>query len=166
LVQYAYQTDILHIDWQMPKDERTYRAAFRVPEAQKERLFPYMQQTLTTLFGIEARWEGREREVYVLRRLAGHPPLPESGSEKELTESIRGKITLRRQTIGKLCDFLAPRLEAVVMDETGLGGLYDFDLPYQPGQPEVLAQALSDAGLEATKARRNVQILVVTPDRR
>lgn len=31
LVQIAYQTDNYHIDWRMPKDDQTYRAAFRVP---------------------------------------------------------------------------------------------------------------------------------------
>lgn len=164
LVQIAYQIDNYHIDWRMPKDDQVYRAAFRVPEERKERLLPYMRQTLADLFGMQARWETQERDVYVLRRIKGHAALPEARAEKELVQMMRGKITLRRQPVSKLCDFLTKSLNAVVIDQTGMDGHYDFDVPYQPGQPVVTTQALKDIGLEAVKARRNLQVLVVAPE--
>jgi hypothetical protein len=49
LVQIAYQTDHYHIDWRMPKDDNLYRAAFRVPEQQRDRLLSYVQHTLADL---------------------------------------------------------------------------------------------------------------------
>jgi hypothetical protein len=50
------------------------------------------------------------------------------------------------------------------MNETGLDGAYDFDIPYQPGQPDVTTAALKDIGLEAVPSRRNVRVLVVSPE--
>jgi uncharacterized protein (TIGR03435 family) len=164
LVALAYLTDSYHIDWRMPKDDRTYRAAFRVPEERQERLLPYMQQTLANLFGVQAHWESQEHEVYVLRRVEGHAALQESKAPEESLESIHGTITLRRQPVRELCDFLTGSFGTVVIDETGTTGRYDFDVPYQHGQPEVAAHALMDIGLETVKARRNIQILVVAPE--
>jgi len=162
LVQNAYETDLFHMDWQMPKDDQTYRVAFRVPEGREQQLFPYMRDTLAQFFGVEARWTEQQRDVFLLRRIEGRSALPESHAEKELAQMLRGKITLRREPISKLCDMLANSFHAIVVDETGLTGQYDFEIPYQPGQPEVTADALKNIGLEAVKAQRNVRILVVT----
>ena len=165
LVQIAYETDYNHLDWRMPKQEQVFRVAFRVPEERQERLLPYVRQTLSDLFGIQARWEKQERDVYVLRRIEGRGALPESQTEKELAMAMRGKITLRRQPVGTLCDSLSNYvLHAMAIDETGMDGRYDFDVPYQPGQPEVTTQALRELGFEAVKARRTVSMLVVAPE--
>lgn len=161
LVQIAYQTDSYHIDWRMPENDQLYRAAFRVPEERKERLLPYMRQTLADLFAFQAHWEGSERDVFVLRHLHGHTGPEESRSEKEVLQMMRGKMTLRRQPVGKLCQLLSNSLHAIVVDETAMDRRYDFDLPYQPGQPDVTTEALKDIGFEVIKAQRNTQILVV-----
>jgi uncharacterized protein (TIGR03435 family) len=163
LVQLAYQTDNYHIDWRMPRDEQLYRAAFRVREEQKDRLLPLMQHTLADLFGIETRWETQERKVLVLHRIEGEGALPESKSEKESAQMWRGRITLHRQPAGKLCMFLGDVSQSAVVDETGLTGRYDFDVPYQHGQPEVTSQALKAIGLELVGANRKVKVLVVAP---
>ena len=92
-----------------------------------------MQHTLADLFGIETRWETQER------------------------------ITLHRQSAGKLCEFLGDVSQSAVVDETGLAGRYDFDIPYQHGQPEVTSQALKAIGLELVEANRKVKVLVVSP---
>jgi len=149
----------------MPRDNQAYRAAFRVPEDRKEFLLPYMQQTLADFFGIEARWEDRERDVYVLRQIQGRPVLPESQSEKEQVLALHGKITLRRQPVSALCKILANILfHAIVVDEVGMTGKYDFDLSYQHENPELMTQGLRELGFEVVKERRNVPILVVTPE--
>lgn len=164
LVQISYQTDSYHLDWRMPQNDRTYRAAFRVPKDRTERLLPYMRQTLAEMFGIQARWEQQDREVYVLRRMVDHAPPSQSATAQEMAQMLRGKITVRRQPITKLCELLSNSFQAVVMDETGMTARYDFDLPYQPGSPDVTSDALKDVGLQVIKARRPVQILVVTAD--
>jgi uncharacterized protein (TIGR03435 family) len=165
LVELAYQTDPLHVDWQMPRDNQAYRAAFRVPEDRKEYLLPYMRQTLVDFFGIKARWEDRERDVYVLRHMQGYRVLPESRSEKEQVLAWHGKITLRHQPVSALCKILANIVfHAIVVDEAGMTGNYDFDLSYQHGNPELTTQGLRESGFEVVKERRNVPILVVTPE--
>ncbi len=58
-------------------------------------LLPYMRQTLSTLFGIQAYWENQERDVYVVRRIEGHAGPSESRAEDNLVLMMKGKITLR-----------------------------------------------------------------------
>jgi uncharacterized protein (TIGR03435 family) len=162
LVQIAYQTDPFHIEWNLPRDDRTYRAAFRVPSGREQRLFPLIRQTLADAFGFRARWEERLHEVRVLRRIEGGSIVPESRADEDLVQVMKGRITLRRQPVSRLCQILTQHgLGAIVIDETGMNGLYDFDLPYQPGQPEVTLGALNEVGLEAVDARRTIRILVV-----
>ncbi len=163
LVQLAYEVDHFHLDWRMPEEDQTYRAAVRVPDDRKDKLLPYFRQTLIDMFGIQARWENQERDVYVLKRIEGHA-VPAESHERELVQMMRGTITLRAQSVKRLCDFLTTPLHSIVVDETGMNGRYDFDLPYQPGQPDVTAEALKQIGLEVLKTRHSVPILVVSPE--
>ncbi|HEU5402373.1 MAG TPA: DUF3738 domain-containing protein, partial [Terriglobales bacterium] len=119
---------------------------------------------LQTMFGIRAMWTEQVRDVYVLRRVEGQEAPPESRANKELMQMIRGEIHLENEPVSKLCKMLANSLRAVVLDETGLKGRYDFEIPYQPGQPAVTSDALKAMGLEALKAHRTVRMLVVRPD--
>lgn len=164
LVQAAYETDSLHVDWRSRQDGQTYRVAFRVPDDRKERLLPYMRQTLANLFGIQARWENRESEVYVVRRLGRRAGPSVSQSDKELVQMMRGKLTLRRQSTGKLSQLLSNVLGRVVVDETGLSGSYDFDIPYQHGDVSLTTTALREIGIEAVSAMRTIPILVVVSE--
>jgi uncharacterized protein (TIGR03435 family) len=78
---------------------------------------------------------------------------------------LHGKITLRRQPVSALCKILANILfHAIVVDEVGMTGKYDFDLSYQHENPELMTQGLRELGFEVVKERRNVPILVVTPE--
>ena len=79
---------------------------------------------------------------------------------------LRGKITLHKQPVTELCDMLTNALHKPVLDESALAGRYDFDLPYQPGQTEVILGALKDKGLQVTKERRRIPILVVESETR
>lgn len=164
LVQLAYQTNSYHVDWQAPTSEVRYRAAFRVPEERQQQLFPYMQETLALMFGIRAKWIDEERDVFVLRRIPGEKAPFESRSDKAVSQMLRGRITLQRQPMTELCEMLANEVSAIVVNETSLERLYDFEIPYQPGQPEVTVDALRKNGLELLKARRPVKMLVVSSD--
>jgi uncharacterized protein (TIGR03435 family) len=80
---------------------------------------------------------------------------------------VRGQASAKRQPIAKLSDFFLCNwvVHAPVVDETGLTGEYDWELPYQPGQPNIALQALKDnLGLELVKARRSINMLVVERD--
>jgi uncharacterized protein (TIGR03435 family) len=165
----AYQTDSLHMDWRMPRTataiyNQYFRVVFRVPEERKDRLLPYMRQTIADMFGIQAYWEKQEREVYVLRRIKGQALPQQSRAEKEVELAGRGTITLRYQPVSILCKWLTNYLRAITVDETGMEGQYDLDVAYQDGNPELMFDALKKLGLEAVKMRRNVSILVVEPE--
>lgn len=163
LVSYAYQADRLHLDWQMPEDGLRYRVAFRVPQGRDEQLLPYMRETLPSFFGLQVRWEERSQEVYVLRRIPGLSRLSESHAGKAMVQMTHEKVIMRRQSIDTLCGALMDAFDAVVLDETGLDGLYDFEIPRHS---EAMNETLKNIGLEAVKQHRNVRVLVVTPERR
>jgi uncharacterized protein (TIGR03435 family) len=161
MVQAAWQAGQFRMDWRVPKSDIMYRAAVRVPEGRGDQLWPYLRATLTAMLGIRAAWEDQERDVWVLRRIEGTAPPAESKADKELKMQLRGKITLHRQPPAVLCDFLTNALGKPVLDESGLAGLYDYDLPYQPGQKEVITTALREAGLAVLAEKRRIPVLVV-----
>jgi hypothetical protein len=77
---------------------------------------------------------------------------------------MRSIITLRRQPVSKLCEFLTNSLAAITVVETGMDGRYDIDVPYQAGDLSVTLDALRNLGLEAIKMKQNVNILVIVPE--
>jgi uncharacterized protein (TIGR03435 family) len=104
----------------------------------------------------------QERDAWVLRPVSGAKPLAASTSAESTFMSMRGKSVAKRQPMSQLVDWLANQLRAPVVDETGLGAKYDWELPYQSGQLNVALDALRDRlGLEVVKARRPIRVLVV-----
>jgi uncharacterized protein (TIGR03435 family) len=165
LIQSAWQPGQFRTDLRVA-DTHMYRAAVQVPENRKEQLWPYLRATLTTMFGLQARWEDQERDVFILRKVEGQSAPAESQADKEIRQQLRGKITLQKQPVKELCDMLTNALGKPVLDETALPGRYDFDLPYQPGQKDVILGALKEKGLEVTQAKRRIPILVVESETR
>ena len=164
LVQLAYGTDHYHVDWRLPKSTQAYRVAARVPKGRETQLLPLFQNALTATFNFKASWQPQEKDVYVLRVPANEQPrLSAAASNQEaLFRSMRGKAMAQRKPIATMVQFLTNALGLPVVDETGLSGEYNWELSYQPGQPELTLQAVKDRlGLELVKARRSIQVLVV-----
>jgi uncharacterized protein (TIGR03435 family) len=160
MIQTAWQTDAKHLDTRDKLSGGMYRFAAVVPKGRELELFPALQDALQRSFGFRARWEEQERDVLVLTR-DGSAALNESAADPLFTFS-RGKITMKKQSTAKLADTLPNGLRKPVVDETGLHGLYDFDLEYRDDGPKMLTEGLQQKyGLILTPARRNVQILVV-----
>lgn len=168
LLQIAYSTDYFHIDWRLPKSTETYRFAARVPKGRETHLPPLLQNALAATFDLKAMWQPQEKDVYVLRiadselvkRAAAAP------GQVALFQFFRGTSKAQRRPLTDLTLFLTNALGLLVVDETGLAGDYNWELPYQHGQPEVTLQALKDRlGLELVKGRRSVKMLVVEPAR-
>jgi uncharacterized protein (TIGR03435 family) len=167
LVMVAYEVDPFHLDWRVPRPEKSqhYRVAARVPKGREQQLLPLFQNALAATFGLRAHWERSEKDVYVLRSVASEKPnlTVAKPDDQALFQAVRGRATAKRQPLSKLADFLCNFVvHAPVVDETGLIGEYDWELPYQPGQPDVTLQAVRDRlGLELVKARRSINLLVV-----
>ncbi len=166
LVHMAYQTDFFHMDWRVPKGTFTesYRAVARVPKGREQQLLPLFQSALAATFGLKARWQEQEKDVYVLRVIEGQTPKLTVPAKDEKTDGgfLRGRGWSKRTHVETLVEFLSHfALDAIVIDETKLTGEYNWELPYQHGKPEATLQKLKDLGLEIIKAKRPVKLLVV-----
>lgn len=162
LVYLAYSTDVFHVDWRAPKPVGQYRVSAIVPPGREAALLPLLQAGISAQIGITAGWEDRETDVHVLKMAPGTKPTAPSAADKEESYSmVRGTSHAVSQPASRLVSFLTNCLSKLVVDETGLTGRYDWDLPCQTGQPEVAIRALSALGLELVPARRVVRLLVV-----
>jgi uncharacterized protein (TIGR03435 family) len=160
MYQLAWQTDARHLDSRVKFPTGSYRFAAVVPKGREAELFPSLQDALQRTFGIRARWEEQERDVFVLTR-EGSTELHESTVEPTFM-FMRGKITMKKQPTAKLAETLPNWLGKPVVDETGLKGLYDFDLEYRDDSPKMLTDGLKEKyGLVVTPTRRKVSMLVV-----
>ena len=132
-----------------------------VPAGKEQTLLPLLRAAISAHTGWSMRWVEEPRDVLVLRRAAGAPPLPAASGGEPLFMSLRGRARAVRQPVTELIAEVARRLEKIVLDETGLNGLYDWEMPYQPGQPDVTIKGLTALGLELVPALRPTRILVV-----
>jgi ATP-dependent Clp protease ATP-binding subunit ClpC len=79
----------------------------------------------------------------------------------EAVHSI-GSLSVSATTMNELAQMLEHVLETPVIDETGLDGRYDIDLPGPHGSVEVFLAALKErAGLALTREKRDVEMVVV-----
>lgn len=74
-----------------------------------------------------AGWRGTRCACVETRRRGA--PLPESNTEPVFGFG-RGRITIKKQSMGKLAQALLNWMRKIVVDETGLKGLYNMDLEY------------------------------------
>jgi uncharacterized protein (TIGR03435 family) len=160
MVVAAWQTDTMHMDVRTKLPAGQYRFAAVVPKGREEELLPSLQEGFQRTFGFRARWEEVEKEVLVLT----HDPsvaLKESEAAAPEAGFGRGKITMKKQTAGQLAERLPNWLKKPVVDETGLGGVYDFDLEYRSDGEEMLREGLKKYGLAVVAGQRKVKMLVV-----
>jgi uncharacterized protein (TIGR03435 family) len=160
MIMAAWQTDSNHIDLRERLPVGAYRFVAMVPKGREAELLPALQDALQRNFSFRAVWDEQERDVLVLTR-DGTKTLTDSSTEPLFTFS-RGKITMKKQSTAKLAETLPNWLRKVVVDETELHGLYDFDLEYRADSPKMLTDALQQKyGLVLTPAKRKLRILVV-----
>ena len=128
-------------------------------------LEPTMRQAVLAVLGIEAVWEGRLVDAYVLRK-SGEPKL------KPLPSTVRGMYSqasrgsLETSSVGTLANMVAAMLGRPVLDETGLDGPYRIKLKFEPDDHTSIAEAIEGTlGLELVPARREVRMLIVRKSR-
>ena len=163
LIRLAYEIPTPYLDYRLPHSKRQYRVSAIVPKGQETRLLPLLRESLKSSFGLSIYWETQEKEVLVLKQSPGEKSgLRPSRAEKSASWIVRGSLHGTKQTLERLCLAVAEWIGIPVVDETGLSGQYDWELPYQPGDPSVLIAALrKELGLEAERSRRQIQVLVV-----
>jgi len=160
MIMAAWQTDSFHIDFREQLPQGTYRFAAVVPKGDEAELLTALQDALQRNFGFQAHWEEEERDVLVLSSDKSKT-IDESKSEP-LFQFMRGTITIKKQSTHKLAEALPNWLDKIVVNETGLNGLYDFDLEYRAKDTKMLTDVLQQKyGLVLNPAKRKVRILVV-----
>jgi len=161
LIMLAYGTDFFHLDLRSPLIKQSYRIAVRVRPGREAMLRPWLQQTLQTMFDINVHWEDEEQTVFALSRASDSPIPSASVVTDPMATMLKGLITLKGQSTSTLANMLTAVLRAPVVNETGLSGVYDFELPYQPGDVKMITDALGKLGFRVDTVRRLVKMLVV-----
>jgi uncharacterized protein (TIGR03435 family) len=95
------------------------------------------QEVLRDRFGLILRAETHELPIYALIPAKGGPKLSPTTDEGRglVLGGKPGNITGRTVTMKMLADQLSITLGRPVSDETGLAGLYNFELKWTPDSP-------------------------------
>jgi uncharacterized protein (TIGR03435 family) len=156
-----------------------------------------MQQLLANRFMFAAHWEQKQRTVYALA-LARPGGLPGPGLRRSFADCAAliaaarqgtplpdpsvcrvqrapGKLVAGAYLMTQLADTLASSLQQVVVDRTGLDGVYDIDLTWAADQttesgPSLFTAVQEQLGLKLQPIKALVDVLVIdhvekpTPD--
>ena len=123
-----------------------------------------VRENLAAEFGISTRLETRSVPVAVLKlgRRAEHR-LVSSGSTGS-TSSILGayRTEITNGSMEVLAAALESRLDRPVIDDTGLEGSFDIELPWDYTFPRaIIGELRSRCGLVLASARRDVELLII-----
>ena len=123
-------------------------------------LDPMLQQAVSAVLGIEAVWENRMVDAYVLRKSAETKLEPLASIQGSYSRASRGEI--EATSVESLASMVASRLGRPVLDETRLHGSYRIKLQFDPEDHSSIAHAIkSTLGLELVQERRQVRTLIV-----
>jgi len=163
LVAWAYDMPTYRVISLLPASAQQYKLSVIAPPGREELLRPLTQQALEAAFGLKTRRETLELDVFVLSVAEGKAnTLQPSQAEKELAMFARGRLRGQRQPLEKLAQLLGLTMNRTVLDETGLKEKYDWDLPYDRANTDVLFSALREQlGLELRKAKKPMEVLIV-----
>jgi bla regulator protein blaR1 len=158
--------------------ERYTVVARSADEAKEEQIMLMVRSLLAERFKLEFHRETKEMPVYALVAAKNGPKLKESKGEGA-TEIGAGEgpgIKFERASMGQLAGVLGRQVDLPVLDETGLTGLYDFQLVFnQDGvrtrsdaaasdpsaAPSVFTALQEQLGLKLESRRAPIEILVV-----
>jgi len=153
------------------------RAAGPITEPQRRQM---MQAVLVNRFGLRTHVEKREQPVYVMLALhadkrtgPGLTPRPDCESSR-CSEGGTGRpdgLSVRATTLTRLADgMLSNVLRQVVVDETGIPGIFDATASWRPEsaaadpsdvRPSIFTALEEQWGVKLQPARRPVDVLVV-----
>lgn len=129
------------------------------------------QQLLTDRFHFKMHWESRERSAYTLMLSKGGSKLKPAADPKhgELTFS-QGHLEGKGVPASFIASLLSQPLGRSVVDKTGLTGVYDFDLKFQPQEkipdpnssdPDLLTALQEQLGLKLQSSQASLPFMVV-----
>jgi uncharacterized protein (TIGR03435 family) len=133
VVQWAYHMQAIQVSGPGWLDDNRYDIVAKAAgETPVERQRVMMQTLLAARFKLAFHRETKEMPAYVFTvAKGGHKLKPsESEGEMEIKPSGTGKMAaaFSRVTLAQLSEMISSPLQAVVVDQTGLKGSYDFTL--------------------------------------
>ena len=145
----------------------------KTPETENENVKTWLRKAVESSFGVTARHETRETEVFILK--AGEPTehlIPTVSIGTASISSGGGSLNCANQSMSSLASSLEEILNKPVINETGLTNHYDFQLLWNAStsgeaDPIELTRVLHEQlGLELAPAKRAVEFLAVTAENR
>jgi uncharacterized protein (TIGR03435 family) len=145
-------------------DQNVYDASIAVPSGRDDLRDSLLDEALTATFSLKMRRESRPTNVYVLSSIGASKLHPSTAKTSPGFSTHPGQFTGVATSILRLTHLLSQNLDgAEVIDETGLNGLYDFDLVWQKGNSDSLQESLrNQLGLAIRKDVRDREYLVVS----
>lgn len=92
-----------------------------------------LQALLADRFHLKVHRDSKVMAVYALEIAKGGPKLKESKESGLSTRSTPGHVIVTGATMAEAAMYLTHRIQHPVVDVTGLKGLYDFTLDWEPG---------------------------------
>lgn len=122
-----------------------------------------LRQACERAFGIRIVRTRKVFDVHVLRRAQGRPlQLRQSPPNATWRSASAGEgYEFEAFTMDDLADHLERELDTPVINESGVKGKYSFLLKTNPLQAESALHGLQALGLEALKARRELDVIVI-----
>ena len=161
IVSIAYNIPFTRVKSISPLANNTYEVSIQIPYDERNALLSLLQKSLETAFGLKVHEETREMEVLVLtapknKKLLLHP------ADKEMPiRSDTYVINSQGTTLPFFCKVLEDAVQKIVMDETNLKGLYEFDFFWNPDDPDSVISAVQEQlGLLLKTERRAIKVLV------
>lgn len=122
-------------------------------------------------FGLSLEIEAKDCDALIVTRSGAGLPKGFTLSEKGAShteETLASGYEVKAGTINSLCDKLEIALGTPVINETNMDGAFDYHLPsaikFAPG-PEAVLSMIHNLGLQTSRARRRLDVLVVKPTR-
>ena len=133
-----------------------------VPEEIGDKRFSIMRQQLDAMFPFRAAIEKRDVPVNIVRKISGAKVNLTLTKGGETVVAMSGKgLSMKNASIKNIADFLQMMTNKIVIDETGISGNYDLEIPYYFENPAKINEELKKIGLEITEETRSVEMLVI-----
>ncbi len=146
----------------------------------REALEPLIQNLLAERLQFRYHWELRELPAYALTVAKGGPRLQAAAHPDQGTSTYTGRGHVKATDMGLsafadlLTDDVSPEIGFVIVDRTGLTGVYDFDLKWSPENgassemtqtesagPSLFSAIQEQLGLKLESAKAPVKVLVI-----
>ena len=143
------------------------------PNATPDQIRQMVQSLLADLFKLAVHREKRDLPAYVLTLGKDGPKIKEAAASETTAfdPNQSRRVIMRKQPVSGLVGMLANMLDTPVKDETGLKGLYDFNLDWSrdpdgtgflsPNPQDFIPEAVERLGLHMELKKESMEVLVV-----